>query len=65
METRKPKPETTLAEINGTVTIATTKKRREIVITSDHNPEEKKAIPSTTAPGSRWRRATMWTRGMS
>jgi DNA-directed RNA polymerase subunit beta' len=42
-EARKPKREATLADISGTVSIQTTKKRREIVITSDHNPEEKKA----------------------
>ncbi len=41
-EARKPKREATLADITGTVTIQSTKKRREIVITSDHNPEEKK-----------------------
>ncbi len=42
-EARKPKREATLADITGTVSIQTTKKRREIVITSAHNPEEKKA----------------------
>ncbi len=42
-EARKPKREATLADISGHVTIQTTKKRREIVITSEHNPEEKKA----------------------
>ncbi len=42
-EARKPKREATLADISGTVSIQTTKKRREIVITSDINPEEKKA----------------------
>ena len=42
-EARKPKREATLADIAGTVTIQTTKKRREIVITSEHNPEEKKS----------------------
>jgi DNA-directed RNA polymerase subunit beta' len=42
-EARKPKREATLADISGTVSIQTTKKRREIVITSDLNPEEKKS----------------------
>ncbi|MDD4080727.1 MAG: DNA-directed RNA polymerase subunit beta' [Eubacteriales bacterium] len=44
-EARKPKREATLADISGTVSFATTKKRREIIITSDHNPEEKKSYP--------------------
>ncbi len=44
-EARKPKREATLAEISGTAAFVTTKKRREIVITSDHNPEEKKSYP--------------------
>jgi DNA-directed RNA polymerase subunit beta' len=44
-EARKPKREATLAEVSGRITMATTKKRREIVITSDHNPEEKKSYP--------------------
>ncbi|NLG57830.1 MAG: DNA-directed RNA polymerase subunit beta', partial [Clostridiales bacterium] len=34
-EARKPKREATLADISGTASFATTKKRREIVITSD------------------------------
>ncbi|HSK70023.1 MAG TPA: DNA-directed RNA polymerase subunit beta', partial [Candidatus Limnocylindria bacterium] len=42
-EARKPKREATLADISGTVSIQSTKKRREIVITSENNPEEKKA----------------------
>ncbi|NLO13726.1 MAG: DNA-directed RNA polymerase subunit beta' [Clostridiales bacterium] len=44
-EARKPKREATLADLSGTVSFTTTKKRREIVITSDHNPEEKKSYP--------------------
>ncbi len=42
-EARKPKREATLAEINGTVSISTGKKRREIIITSDDDPGEKKS----------------------
>ena len=42
-EARKPKREATLSDLSGTVTIQTTKKSREIVVTSDHNPEEKKS----------------------
>ncbi|NLD52140.1 MAG: DNA-directed RNA polymerase subunit beta', partial [Clostridiales bacterium] len=42
-EARKPKVEATLAEINGTVSFGTSKKRREIVITSDDDPNEKKS----------------------
>ncbi len=42
-EARKPKVEATLAEINGTVSFGTSKKRREIIITSDDDPGEKKS----------------------
>jgi len=42
-EARKPKREATLSDIAGTVSIQTTKKRREIVVTSEHDPEEKKS----------------------
>ncbi|NLD33888.1 MAG: DNA-directed RNA polymerase subunit beta' [Clostridiales bacterium] len=41
-EARKPKIEATLAEINGTVSMGTSKKRREIIVTSDDDPTEKK-----------------------
>ena len=42
-EARKPKREATLAEISGIVSIGSSKKRREIIITSDDNPNEKKS----------------------
>ena len=42
-EARKPKREATLSDLSGRVTIQSTKKRREIVVTSEHNPEEKKS----------------------
>ena len=41
-EARKPKREATLSDINGKVSLVTNKKRQEIVVTSDHNPDEKK-----------------------
>ena len=42
-EARKPKREATLAEINGKVSFSTSKKRRELIITSEDDPNEKKA----------------------
>ena len=42
-EARKPKRDAILAEIAGTVSIQETKKKRELVITSDEDPNEKKA----------------------
>ncbi|MHC1786301.1 MAG: DNA-directed RNA polymerase subunit beta' [Christensenellales bacterium] len=42
-EARKPKREATLAEISGTISMGNAKKRREIVITSDDDPAEKKS----------------------
>ena len=42
-EARKPKREATLAEISGTVSMVTVKKKREMVITSDDDPGEKKS----------------------
>ena len=41
-EARKPKHEAVLAEISGTVSFSENKKKREIVITSDDDPNEKK-----------------------
>ncbi|MBO2516467.1 MAG: DNA-directed RNA polymerase subunit beta' [Clostridiales bacterium] len=41
-EARKPKHEAVLAEISGKVSFSETKKKREIVITSDDDPGEKK-----------------------
>ena len=42
-EARKPKHEAVLAEISGTVSFSENKKKREIVITSDDDPNEKKS----------------------
>ncbi len=46
-EARKPKRDAILAEIVGTVSMQETKKRREIVITSDEDPKEQKAYQIT------------------
>ena len=46
-EARKPKRDAILAEIAGTVSMQETKKRREIVITSDEDPKEQKAYQIT------------------
>ena len=42
-EARKPKHDAVLAEITGTVSIVESKRKREIVITSDEDPNEKKS----------------------
>ena len=42
-EARKPKSDATLAEIAGKVSIVETKKKREIIVTSEEDPNEKKA----------------------
>ncbi|MGI6690270.1 MAG: DNA-directed RNA polymerase subunit beta' [Christensenellales bacterium] len=42
-EARKPKREATLADINGKVSFGTNKKRRELIITSQEDPSEKKS----------------------
>ena len=42
-EARKPKRDAILAEIAGTVSIQETKKRRELVITSDEDPKDTKS----------------------
>ena len=42
-EARKPKRDATLAEISGKVSIVESKKKREIIITSEEDPNEKKA----------------------
>ncbi|MBE5783419.1 MAG: DNA-directed RNA polymerase subunit beta' [Clostridiales bacterium] len=41
-EARKPKRDATLAEIAGTVQIVENKKKREIIVTSEEDPNEKK-----------------------
>ncbi|MBO4925660.1 MAG: DNA-directed RNA polymerase subunit beta' [Clostridia bacterium] len=41
-EARKPKRDATLAEISGTVQIVETKKKREIIVTSEEDASEKK-----------------------
>ena len=46
-EARKPKRDAILAEIAGTVSMQTTKKRQEIVITSDEDPKDTKAYQIT------------------
>ncbi len=46
-EARKPKRDAILAEIAGTVSIQKTKKRDELVITSDEDPKETKAYQIT------------------
>ena len=46
-EARKPKRDAILAEIAGTVSIQETKKRRELVITSDDDPKETKSYQIT------------------
>ncbi len=46
-EARKPKRDAILAEIAGTVSMQSTKKRQEIVITSDEDPKETKAYQIT------------------
>ena len=46
-EARKPKRDAILAEIAGTVSMQETKKRREIMITSDEDPKEQKAYQIT------------------
>ena len=46
-EARKPKRDAILAEIAGTVSMQETKKRREIVITSDEDPKDTKAYQIT------------------
>ncbi|QTE70941.1 DNA-directed RNA polymerase subunit beta' [Clostridiales bacterium FE2011] len=46
-EARKPKRDAILAEIAGTVSIQETKKRRELVITSDEDPKDTKAYQIT------------------
>jgi len=42
-EARKPKREATLSEISGKVSFGTSKKRQEIIVTSDDDPNEKKS----------------------
>ncbi len=42
-EARKPKREATLSEISGRVSFSTSKKRQEIIVTSDDDPNEKKS----------------------
>ena len=46
-EARKPKRDAILAEIAGTVSIQETKKRRELVITSDEDPKDTKSYQIT------------------
>ncbi len=46
-EARKPKRDAILAEISGTVSMQETKKRRELVITSDEDPNEQKVYQIT------------------
>jgi len=46
-EARKPKRDAILAEIAGTISMQETKKRREIVITSDEDPKENKTYQIT------------------
>ena len=46
-EARKPKRDAILAEIAGTVSIQETKKRRELVITSDEDPKDTKTYQIT------------------
>ena len=46
-EARKPKRDAILSEIAGTVSIQETKKRRELVITSDEDPKDTKAYQIT------------------
>ena len=55
-EARKPKRDAILAEIAGTVSIQETKKRRELVITSDEDPKDTKSYQITY--GSRLKVAT-------
>ena len=44
-EARKPKHDATLAEISGRVSISENKKKREITITNEEDPDEKKVYP--------------------
>ncbi len=44
-EARKPKHEAVLAEISGVISFSENKKKREVVITSDDDPNEKKLYP--------------------
>ena len=44
-EARKPKHDATLAEISGRVSISENKKKREITITNEEDPNEKKVYP--------------------
>ena len=46
-EARKPKRDAILAEIAGTVSMQTTKKRQELVITSDDDPKDTKSYQIT------------------
>ena len=46
-EARRPKRDAILAEISGTVSMQSTKKRQEIVITSDEDPKDTKAYQIT------------------
>ena len=46
-EARKPKRDAILAEIAGTVSMQETKKRRELVITSDEDPKDNKSYQIT------------------
>ena len=44
-EARKPKHDATLAEISGKVTINENKKKREVIITNEEDPNERKVYP--------------------
>ena len=44
-EARKPKHDATLAEISGVVTLSENKKKREVIITNQDDPNEKKVYP--------------------
>ena len=44
-EARKPKHDATLAEISGKVTITENKKKREVIITNEEDPNERKVYP--------------------
>ncbi|HHT14785.1 MAG TPA: DNA-directed RNA polymerase subunit beta' [Clostridiales bacterium] len=44
-EARKPKREAVLAEIGGKVSFSTNKKRQEIVVTNESDPNERKSYP--------------------
>nr|AHF26209.1 DNA-directed RNA polymerase subunit beta' [uncultured bacterium Contigcl_1792] len=55
-EARKPKRDAILAEIAGTVAISNTKKRQELIITSDEDPKDTKSYQITY--GSRLKVAT-------